>query len=84
MGKGALKNLNLGLFRKFVECTVEMPEFQNTGKKVSLASLVLPLVRRVNPALAFRHSPQYGTAGHRLIRKCPAMALPPPPCDSNI
>jgi hypothetical protein len=29
-----------------------MPECRNTGKKVSPASLVLPLVRRVSPASA--------------------------------
>jgi hypothetical protein len=51
-----------------VECTVEMPEYRNTGKKVSPASLVLPLVRCVSPASVFRHRPQSGTAGHGLIR----------------
>jgi hypothetical protein len=51
-----------------VECTVEMPERRNTEKKVSPASLVLPLVRRVSPASAFQHRPQTGTAGHGLIR----------------
>jgi hypothetical protein len=50
-----------------------MPECRNTGKKVSPASLVLPLVRQVSPASAFRHQPQSGTAGHGLIRQCPAM-----------
>jgi hypothetical protein len=74
MGKVALKKLYLGLFRKFVhisydvECTVEMPEYRNTGKKVNPASLVLPLVRCISPASAFRHRPQSGTAGHGLIR----------------
>jgi hypothetical protein len=67
------KKLNLGLFRKFVsifmiECTVEMPECRNTGKNVSPASLVLPLVRRLSTASAFRHRPQSGTADHGLIR----------------
>jgi hypothetical protein len=38
-----------------VECTVEMLECQNTRKKVSLALLVLRLVRCVSPALAFQH-----------------------------
>jgi hypothetical protein len=51
-----------------LECTVEMPECRNTGKKVSPASLVLPLVRCVSPTSAFRHRPQSGTAGHGLIR----------------
>jgi hypothetical protein len=37
------------------ECTVEMPECRNTGKKVSPASFVLLLVRCVSPASAFRH-----------------------------
>jgi hypothetical protein len=50
-----------------------MPECRNTGKKVSLALLVLPLVRQVSPASAFQHQPQSGTAGHILIRQCPAM-----------
>jgi hypothetical protein len=54
-----------------------MPECRNTRKKVSPASLVLPLVRRVSPASAFRHRPQSGTAGHGLIRQCPAMAPTP-------
>jgi hypothetical protein len=44
---------------------VEMPEYR---KKVSPASLVLPLVRRVSPASVFRHQPQSGTAGHGLTR----------------
>jgi hypothetical protein len=52
-----------------------MPECRNTGKKVCPASLVLPLVRRVSPASAFRHPPQSGTAGHGLIRQCPAMLI---------
>jgi hypothetical protein len=69
----AIQNLNLGLSRKFVsifmiECTVEMPECRNTGKNFSPESLVLPLVRRVSPASAFRHRPQSGTAEHGLIR----------------
>jgi hypothetical protein len=69
----AKQNLNLGLFRKFVsifiiEYTVKMPECRNTGKNVSPASLLLPLVRRVSPASAFRHWPQSGTADHGLIR----------------
>jgi hypothetical protein len=45
-----------------------MPEYRNTGEHVSPASLVLPLVRRVSPASAFRHRPQSGTAGHGLFR----------------
>jgi hypothetical protein len=35
-----------------------MPEYQNTGEKVSLASAFL----QVNPALAFRHHGQSSTA----------------------
>jgi hypothetical protein len=48
-----------------------MPEYR---RKVSSASLVLPLVRRIIPPSAFRHRSQSGTTGHGLIRKCPAMA----------
>jgi hypothetical protein len=50
-----------------------MPEYRNTGENVSPASLVLPLVRRISPASAFRHRPQSGTADHGLVRWCPAM-----------
>jgi hypothetical protein len=45
-----------------------MPEYRNAGKKVSPASLVLPLVRLVSPTSAFRHRRQSGTAGHGLVR----------------
>jgi hypothetical protein len=37
-------------------------------KKVSPASLVLPLVRIVSPASVFRHRRQSGTAGHGIFR----------------
>jgi hypothetical protein len=47
---------------------LEMPECRNTGKKVSPASLVLPLVRIVSPASVFRHRRQSGTAGHGIFR----------------
>jgi hypothetical protein len=50
----------------------EMPEYR---RKVSPASLVLPLVHHVSPASAFRHRRQSGTAGHGLIRQRPAMHL---------
>jgi hypothetical protein len=46
----------------------QMPEYRNAGEKSSPASLVLPLVRRVIPASAFRHRLQSGTAGHGLVR----------------
>jgi hypothetical protein len=52
-----------------------MSEYRNAAKKVCPASLVLPLVRQVSPASAFRHRCQSGTAGHGLIRQCPAMVL---------
>jgi hypothetical protein len=42
-------------------------------RNVSPASLVLPLVRCISPASAFRHRRQSGTDGHGLIRQCPAM-----------
>jgi hypothetical protein len=58
----------IGLYFYYVEYTVEMQECRNTGKKVSPASLVLPLVCCVSPASAFRHRPQSGTAGHGFIR----------------
>jgi hypothetical protein len=50
-----------------------MSECRNTGEKASPASLVLPLARRVSPASVFRYRLQSGTAGHGLIRQCPAM-----------
>jgi hypothetical protein len=46
----------------------EMPECRNAAKKVSLASLVLPLVHFFSPASAFQHRHQSGTAGHGLVR----------------
>jgi hypothetical protein len=49
-------------------CKTEMPECRNTGENVSPASLVLPLVRRISPASAFRHRPQSGTGDHGLVR----------------
>jgi hypothetical protein len=45
-----------------------MPEYRNAAVNVIPASLVLPLVRRVNPASAFRHRRQSGTADHGLVR----------------
>jgi hypothetical protein len=36
--------------------------------------LVLPLVRCISPASAFRHRRQSGTDGHGLIRQCPALS----------
>jgi hypothetical protein len=53
----------------------EMPEYRNTEENVSPASLVLPLVRHVSPASAFRHWLQSGTADHGLFRQCPAMVM---------
>jgi hypothetical protein len=47
---------------------IEMPEYRNAGEKVSPASLVLPLVRIIIPASAFRHQRQSGTAGHGTFR----------------
>jgi hypothetical protein len=46
----------------------KMPEYRNDAEKFSPASLVLPLLRCVSPASAFRHLPQSGTAGHGLFR----------------
>jgi hypothetical protein len=46
----------------------KMPDYWNAAEKFSPASLVLPLVRCVSPASAFRHLPQSGTAGHGLFR----------------
>jgi hypothetical protein len=43
-------------------------ECQNTGEKVSPASLVLSLVRVASPASAFQHLLQSGTADHGLFR----------------
>jgi hypothetical protein len=54
----------------------EMSEYRNAAKKVSPASLVLPLVRHIIPASAFRHRRQSGTAVHGLFRQCPAMVVP--------
>ncbi len=34
---------------------------------------VSPVVNFFNPASAFRHQGQSGTAGHGLVRHCPAM-----------
>jgi hypothetical protein len=45
-----------------------MPEYRNAGENVNPASLVLPLVRRIIPASAFRHRLQSGTASHGLVR----------------
>jgi hypothetical protein len=50
---------------------IEMPECR---RNVIPASLVLPLVRNISPASAFRHRRQSGTAGHGQVRQCPAMA----------
>jgi hypothetical protein len=41
--------------------------------KVNPASQFLPLVNSVTPSSAFRHQGQSGTAGHELVRHCPAM-----------
>ncbi len=46
-----------------------MPE---CWRKVSPASAFLPAVN-FGPASAFRHQGQSGTAGHGLVRHCPAM-----------
>jgi hypothetical protein len=42
-------------------------------KKVSPASAFLPVVNFVSLASVFRHQGQSGTAGHGLVRHCPAM-----------
>jgi hypothetical protein len=55
--------IHVTIFKK-----MEMSECRNTGENASPASLVLPLVRRVSPALVFRYRLQSGTAGHGLIR----------------
>jgi hypothetical protein len=49
---------------------VGMPEFQ---EKVSPATAFLPVVSCVSPTSAFLHQGQSGTAGHRLVRHCPAI-----------
>ena len=47
-----------------------MPE---SWEKVSMASAFLLVVNSVNPASAFRHQGQSGTAGHGLVRHRPAI-----------
>jgi hypothetical protein len=44
-------------------------------KKVSLALAFLLTVNFVSLALVFRHQGQSGTAGHGIVRHCPAMPL---------
>ncbi len=43
------------------------------GKKIGPASAFSPTVNFVSPASVFRHQGQSGTAGHVLVRHCPAM-----------
>jgi hypothetical protein len=54
--------------------------FVNAGmpecwRKVSPATAFLPAVNFFSPASAFRHQGQSGTAGHGLVRHCPAMQI---------
>jgi hypothetical protein len=42
-------------------------------EKVSPESEFPPVVNFVRPASVFRHQGQSGTAGHGLVRHCPAM-----------
>ncbi len=51
--------------------------YVNAGmpEKSCPASAFLPAVHFFSPASAFRHQGQSGTAGHRLVRHCPAMAI---------
>jgi hypothetical protein len=51
---------------------------RNAGKKASPASAFLRLVNCVNPASAFRHQGQSGTAGLWLVRHFPAMYMRKP------
>jgi hypothetical protein len=50
---------------------------RNVREKLSKASAVLPAVNFFSPAPAFRQG-QSGTAGHGLVRHCPAMLFPMP------
>ncbi len=48
---------------------------RNTGEKISPESAFLRLVNCASPASAFRHQAHSGTAGHVLVRHCPAMSI---------
>ncbi len=46
-------------------------------EKVSPASAFLPVINYPNPTSAFRHQGQPSTAGHGLVRSCPAIQTSP-------
>jgi hypothetical protein len=50
-----------------------MLEYRNAGDNLSPASAFFPVVICVNPASAFQRQGQSGTAGHGLVRHCPAL-----------
>ncbi len=54
-------------------CYLMSKKLVKCWKKVSLASAFLPVVNCLSPASAFRYQGQSGTAGHGLVRHCPAM-----------
>ncbi len=61
-------------------CCMMLKTHENAGiperrRKVSPTSACLPEVTFFSPASAFRHKNQSGTAGHGLVRHCPAMCI---------